>query len=110
MNNHSTHECKNKKIHEEQLKKQEKNIANASAAPSLMATSGANSIQSEKLFFYNINNINCNSPMISLIGQQLDTDNHNVFEVKALADTGADECIMDENTWRSLPGRKAQLR
>merc|ERR1712015_401059 len=110
MNNHTTDECKNKKIHEEQLKQQEKSIANASATPSSTTTSGANSIQSEKLFFHNINSINCNSPMISLIGQQLDVDNHDVFEVEALADTGADECIMDKNTWRSLPGRKARLR
>merc|ERR1712015_331833 len=77
-NNHATDECRNKKIHKEQLKQQEKSIANASATPSSTATSGANSIQSEKLFFYNINSINCDSPMISLISQQLDTDNHDL--------------------------------
>ena len=48
--------------------------------------------------------------MISLIGQQQDTDNHNVFEVEALADTGVDKCIMHKTTWKSLPGRKANLR
>ena len=61
----------------------------------MTATSGANSIDSERLFYFNING-NGKSPMILLVGQQQDTVNHNMFEVETLADTGADECIMDE--------------
>ena len=47
--------------------------------------------------------------MILLIGQQQDTGNPNVFEVEALADTGADKCIMDKAAWKAIPGKKANL-
>ena len=48
--------------------------------------------------------------MITLIGQQQGTDNQNVFEIEALADTGADACIMDETKWKSIPGKRSRLR
>merc|ERR1712015_48083 len=49
-------------------------------------------------------------PLITLLGQQQDTDNQNVFEIEALADTGADACIMDETKWKSIPGKRSRLR
>ena len=61
----------------------------------MTATSGANSIDSERLFYFNING-NGKSPMILLVGQQQDTVNHNMFEVETLANICADECSMDK--------------
>ena len=43
-------------------------------------------------------------PMITLLGQHAGDPNNGVFEIDALADTRAKQCIMDEACFKAFMG------
>ena len=103
MHNHTTEDCDYKKQYDEHMKGK---TSNASA--NTKATMTANTVNAEQIRIFNVNGKG-KQPMITLIGQQQGTDNQNVFEVEALADMGADACIMDKTKWKSIPERRSTL-
>ena len=48
-------------------------------------------------------------PMVTLLGQPCSNLNNSVFKVDALADTGAEQCIMDEACFKAIPGHEIKL-
>ena len=48
-------------------------------------------------------------PMVTLLGQLCNNPDNDVFEVDALADTGAEQCIMDETCFKAIPRNEVKL-
>merc|ERR1712015_178829 len=61
--------------------------------------------------------IHCAEPVLlstsisnTLLGQSCSHHNNSVFEIEALNNTGAAQCIMDETCFKAIPGQKIQLK
>ena len=99
MDSHSTVACFKKKNAD-----QGKNGTNAST-PTAVKT---NTVQTRKLWCFQRSSGNM-QPMITLLGQHAGSPNNSVYEINALADTRAEQCIMDKACFKAVTTKEIRL-
>ena len=99
VNSHNTVVCFKKKRAE-----QGKNGTDE-PTPSAVST---NAMQSRRDWLFHVSS-GSKQPMVRVLGQPCSDLNSSIFEVDALADTGAEQCIMDKACFRAIPGCKVKL-